>query len=73
MNDMNAFEEDLVNIADNIEFRAVRDQFLNKLSSDTKRINKSSNVMAFADKIRNIYEMKPDQYNKLWHENVTAT
>ena len=73
VNDLNAFVEDLVKIADNIEYRAVRDQFLNKLSSDTKRINRSSNVMAFADKTRNIYEMKPDQYNKLLHENVTAT
>ena len=44
VNDLNAFEEDLVKIADNIDFRVVRLQFLNKLSSDTKRINKSFNV-----------------------------
>lgn len=71
--ELNAFEEDLVKMVENIQFTKVHDQFLSNLSTDAKKINESLNVMAFADKTRNIYEMKPDKYNKLLTENITAT
>ena len=70
--ELSAFEEDLVKMAENIQFRQVRDHFLSTLSSDSKVINRSQNIIVFADKTGNLYERKAEQYNKLLHENVTA-
>ena len=57
---------------ENIKFRNVDNQFLSTLANDAKKINSLPNEMAFADKTRNIYEMKPDKYKQLLTENVTA-
>ena len=69
---LNAFEEDLVGMMENIKFRNVDNQFLSTLANDAKKINSLPNEMAFADKTRNIYEMNPDKYKQLLTENVTA-
>ena len=58
-------------MVDNIKFGAVKDPFLSTLSSDAKKIRASTNVMTFADKTRNIYEMKPKKYNQLLTDNIT--
>lgn len=73
ISELNAFEEDLVKMVENIQFTKVHDQFLNNLSTDAKKINESPNVITFADKTRNIYEVKPGQYNKLLTEDITTT
>ena len=44
---------------------------MNKISKDLDRINSSNNVMVFADKSKNIYELSPVSYEKLLTENVT--
>ena len=71
--ELSAFEDDLVKMTENLEFRPVNDAFLNKLSKDADKIRKSPNMPIFADKTRSIYEMNPDQYDKLLTENVTET
>ena len=38
---------------------------------DSKKIRASTNIMTFADKTRNIYEMKPENYNQLLTDNIT--
>ena len=58
-------------MVDNIKFGAVKDPFLSTLSNDAKKIRASTNVMTFADKTRNIYEMKPKKYNQLLTDNIT--
>ena len=58
-------------MVDNIKFGAVKDPFLSTLSNDAKKIRASTNVMTFADKTRNIYEMKPEKYNQLLTDNIT--
>ena len=60
--ELNAFEDDLVKMTEDLEFLPVQDTFLYKLSQDADKIRKSPNMLIFADKTRNIFEMKPDQY-----------
>ena len=47
---MKAFEDDLVNMMENIQFRNVSDEFLNNLDNDLKTVKTSPNVFVFADK-----------------------
>ena len=65
------FEEDMLQMIENLEFRNVNDQFLNTLASDAKKIQSTPNVLVFADKTRNIYEMDPQKYNQLLTNNIT--
>ena len=51
----------------------MRNAFQDKLRSDVKTINSSKNVLVFANKRRNVYEMSKDQYEKLLKENITKT
>ena len=71
VNEMKAFEEDLVNMMNNVSFRNVRDPFLNNIYEDIKKVNSSQNVLIFADKTRNMYEAEPATYKKLLQENIT--
>ena len=57
----------------NIEFKTGQNDFQNTLLSDLKKIRSSKNVLVFVDKITNLYEMSPDQYNSLFKNNVTKT
>ena len=70
---MKNFEDDLVTMMENIEFRNVSNQFLSNLDNDLKKIKSSQNVYIFADKTKNIYESSPENYNKIVKENVTKT
>ena len=44
-----------------------------QLKKDIASINKSENVFVSADKTNNLYEVKPDEYQKLLHNNITKT
>ena len=60
-------------IVQNVKFKHVRNKFQDKLSRDVKKINSSRNILVFADKTRNVYELNKNQYEKLLRENVTKT
>ncbi len=68
---MKPFENDVINLIENIKFRNAENQFQVSLANDLKKINSSPNVFVFADKTRNIYETSLDTYNKLMHDNIT--
>ena len=68
---MKFFEEDVARIVSNIEFKHVKDPFLNSIAEDLKKVNSSQNVFVLADKTRNLYETAPDEYNKLVTKNIT--
>ena len=38
---------------------------------DIKRMNSSKNVLVFANKRTNLYELSRENYQKLFHENTT--
>ena len=43
------------------------------MKEDISKIKESPNVLVFADKTTNIYQMSPSKYNKLLNDNVTKT
>ena len=69
--ELKPFEEDLAVMIENVRFRNINDQFLNSLSRDVKKIESTPNVLVFADKTWNIYEMNAEKYNKLLTDNIT--
>ena len=66
-----SFEDDVVMMIENIKLRLMKNDFIQTLKNDKKKINSSSNVYIRADKTRNVYEMSATTYNKLLTENVT--
>ena len=56
-----------------IEFKTVRNEFLNKLQKDVENIRSSKNMLIFADKSTNIYEVSREHYEKLHHDSITQT
>ena len=69
--ELKPFEEELAAMIENVRFRNMNDHFLNSLSRDVKKIESTPNVLVFADKTRNIYEMDAEKYNKLLPDNKT--
>ena len=43
------------------------------MKEDISKIKASPNVLVFADKMTNIYQVSPLKYNKLLNDNVTKT
>ena len=70
--EMKSFENDVINLIENIKFRNAENQFQISLANDLKKINSSPNIFVFADKTRNIYETSLDTYNKLMHDRATS-
>ena len=68
------FQNDLYNIITRIKYRKSKDNFQAKMKEDISKIKASSpNVLVFADKMTNIYQVSPSKYNKLLNDNVTKT
>ena len=58
------FESDLLTMVHNIEFRAVRNNFLSKLKDNVKVINNTKEVLVNVDRSTNTYKMNKNAYNK---------
>ena len=71
--DLNVFENDLYELVKSIQFKKVRSQFQQQLTSDVKEIKKPSNMFVSADKTTNLYELQVPHYRKLLNENITST
>ena len=71
--DMKNFENDLLTLIENIQFRNVPEKFLNKLNEDINKIRSSDKLFVPADKIQNYYEITKENYNKILHDNITKT
>ena len=71
--ELSQFENDLMCLVKNLEFRKVNNEFQNKLNNDINEIKTSDKVFVAADKSRHIYKMEKDQYKKLLKENITKT
>ena len=68
------FEDAMLNLIQNIEFKDVKCNFQNQLNSDIKnKIRKPDSLLIPADKTTNYYTMNPASYDKLIKENVTKT
>ena len=73
IHELKPFEEDMFQMIENLEFRRVNDPFVNTLHEDKKKIRSSQNVLVFADKTRNLYEMDKSKYNQFLTENITKS
>lgn len=71
--DMIKFEEDMHELVKSVQFKRVKNEFLNKLKEDAREINQSSKLFVFADKSRNIYEVAKETHDKLLSDNTTKT
>ena len=58
-------ENGLYDMVRSIEFKSVRNNFQSTLREDLNKIKSSGNLLVFADKTTNLYEMLPDQYKML--------
>ena len=65
------FEEELLQIIEQLEFRQTYSTFQTKLTDDLKAIQSSKNVLVPADKTTNYYSVPKEQYTRLLKENVT--
>ena len=71
IDEMVDFENDMLALVDNIEFRNTNDKFQSKLRTDVQHINKSDQIIVEADKTRNVYKMDAADYTKLLNEDIT--
>ena len=71
--ELSQFENHLMYLVKNLEFRKVNNEFQNKLNNDINQIKTSDKVFVAADQSRHIYKMEKDQYKKLLEENSTKT
>ena len=70
---LNPFENGLYDMVRSIEFKSVRNNFQSTLSEELNKIKSSRNLLVFAEKTTNLYEMPPDQYKMLLNNNITKT
>jgi len=71
--ELSDLESDLIEMVRNIEFRAVRNNFLSKMQKDIKIINATNELLITADKSTNIYKMNKENYEKHLIDNITKT
>ena len=71
--DMKDFENDLLKLIENIQFRTASDEFSNTLIEDINKIRSSDKLLVSADKTQNYHEITTETYNKILHDNITKT
>ena len=69
--ELTPFEDDLLKLIEELEFRKIDDTFQTTLKADINKIKNSDAVFVPADKSRNLYQMSKERYTKLLRENVT--
>ena len=66
IDELGPFESDLQRMISNIEFRAIRNKFLSKLSKDINNIKKTTELLINADKSTNIYKTSKEDYKNIY-------
>ena len=70
---MKNFENELLLMVKNTEYKNVKNKFQEKLNEDINEIKTSDKIFLAADKSRHIYKMEKQKYTKLQGENITKT
>ena len=65
------FLDGLCDLAKNLKFRKIREQFQNTLNEDLKNIKSEDKVIIAADKTRNHYKMDKEKYKEYLENNIT--
>ena len=71
--DLKAFEDDMLKMIQSVKFKQVNSPFLNKLKEDTDRIKNDPKLLIAADKTTNFYKLEPSEYNDLLKKNITKS
>ena len=70
---MAQFQNDLLLLVNNVEFKKIHNDFQESLRDDIKEIKASNKRLVSADKSGNIYKIEKDEYKKLLRDNITKT
>ena len=70
--ELSKFEEDLLTMIGNIEFRVVNNDFQRKMKCDIQVIKECGKIIIPADKSSNSYEMEKEVYQKHLTDNITT-
>ena len=65
------FQNDLVDLIQNIKFRYVPIRFQNKMQKDLNHMRKDDHLYIPADKTNNYYRVKPADYEQLLEKSLT--
>ena len=71
INELIGFENDLISLIKNNEFKKASHKFQNTLQSDVQKIFASNEVIFAADKTNNMHRMSYENDDKLFSENIT--
>ena len=71
--ELDAFEGDLIKLAENIKFRKSTRNFQKRMKEDIKNIRKSDKTLTPADKTSNMYRLTKEQYNQVKRSAITST
>ena len=67
------FENDMMDMIKNLEFRRVNNEFQSNLRNAIRQIHRRKNLFISADKSRNMYKVSKASYELMMHKNVTKT
>ena len=73
IDELSKFEDDLMLMIKNIEFRNVSNTFQDQLRNDISEIGNTEKIIIPPDKTRNLDKMEKDDYNKYLTANITKT
>ena len=71
--EMVQFENDLILLAKNLQFKKESNDFQKRLKSDMKAMQESGKTLTPADKTTNMYRLSPEIYSRFKHNAVTST
>ena len=72
VDELSDFENELMLLVKNIEFKNFINNFQKNLNDDIKRINTTEKVRVKADKSRNICQLDKNDYKKYLRENIKS-
>ena len=67
------FENDMMDMIKNLEFKRVNNEFQSNLRNDIRLIRESNSLFVTADKSSNTYKVSTATYERMMHENFTKT
>ena len=71
--ELNEFEDKMLKLIQNIEFKKDKCQFHKQLSQDTSKIKADAKMYIPADKTTNYYRLNTDSYNQLINTAITKS
>ena len=70
---MQYFENNLLDMIKSLKLRNFQDDFQFKMKHDILKIKSFPNVFVFVDKTMNLYEIPPNDYKRLLHEDIAKS